>query len=913
MTALEEEAAPIGLLLAGYVALCETGFALPCYATGPQANVWNVAVCSPDGDHTGTVVGFDVFEGEGVVILPEELRRRVIIGSAWQDVFLWNGTPFVGTPKLLFERLRPEMELLAARIPISTLELALAAEAPDIPAFVEAAIWHVERRHGKVVAGGWQRDVLLKGEARLALRRLLAAAGADRSITAGARPTIVERKGGYDATLPAQTSSFLAAAGLLDDARRAVRKAGHAVGFDLRLNVGSPVAREAPARESLVNEIYWPGGAARILVVAIGSRAAVIARHISAPDWIPIPQAPELLRRWAVRRGREINGVEEASVVDVVEGARLPSLTEAYAAVVWLLDDGPLYDFGATGIIGSFLTRPDFDGQTVHLLAPALPLLTPSRVLAQTTLDERHVGPCHAVVDTSLARSPFWTGNPWRAIDRRIADVAVATALLCVMEGPVRAELLSNGSVKPPRMVSVALGRGDLDGPDPGLGLVSESSVTGLIEGDADRLDVTFGLTQLDKSVRKATHGFASLRLAEADFDVFARATVSAAIWPEMGSKRSEARKSWLEPVAVPAVGGAPRKLDGIGISAGMTIADGKRLVVTGEAPSLKAVRTAWAAGWSIVRYTDNETIEELLRNLEEGPLPRELRLPTMQRLPVNRGLAVRGVDPRDIVRLPAREAEDWIAQWKGSELASSARRYLARVDEKGPGELVFSRADLARSILNGDEAAVAASVAAGENPALLGDKPLKRPMDLRASWAAPAAGARRFVVDDGRIPAAVIELAPSAVPAQRMFLLDGDAAVPLLLSSRIFAIWARATTSRSTSWLSRFSVSRTFETLPIPPCFKLVTEGDARPRLHLAHDTVELDRIAHRFEKELSPERRWRRTRRSDRDGDEAEADWREVEASWHEVDRILLESIDLRPDVSDVEVLELLVSQSS
>ncbi len=153
--------------------------------------------------------------------------------------------------------------------------------------------------------------------------------------------------------------------------------------------------------------------------------------------------------------------------------------SQPYATIVWLLDDDRLHDFGASAIMSDLYKRQAFDNQTVHLLAPALPLLTPSKVLAPTRLSELRIRPCHAIVDTSLARSPFWTGNPWRAIDRRIADVAVATALLCSMDGPARAELLSNTSTKAARIISVALGPGEPNGRDPGLGLISESSGTG--------------------------------------------------------------------------------------------------------------------------------------------------------------------------------------------------------------------------------------------------------------------------------------------------------------------------------------------------------------------------------------------------------------------------------------------------
>ena len=905
MTAFENEATPTDLLLAGYVALGGAGFALPCYATGAQANAWNVAVCSVDGDHAGTVVGFDVYEGEGVVLLPEHLRKQVAMAAPWQDVFLWDAEPIVGTPAVIFERLRPDFDHVIERIPISALDLALAAGAPDVSAFAEAAGRYVARRHGDDAAATWRRDVLLKGEVRLAMRRLLAAAGADREIVSGVRPVVVERRGGYEATLTSRASEFLVNARLLDEARHSIGRVARAVGSELRLAVRASEARDPEAWEASVSKAYWPGDAVRILVVAIGSRAGAIARHVSAPDWVPTPHAPAALSRWIVRKGRKVDGTDEpSSIVDVVEGGGVPPSVDVYAAVVWLIDDELLDELGGGGAVGDLFAYRSLKQQTVHLLAPALPLLTPSRALSSAADGGLRVPACHAVIDTSLARSPFWTGNPWRAIDRRIADVAVATALLCAMEGPIRAELLSRRPAGPPRIASVALGRGELDGSDPGLGLASESSATGLLDDGGGRLDVAFGLTPLDKSARDATRGYASLRSPDADFDVFARAAVSAAVKPEAGSRRSEVQRSGLDPVARRAEGPKPPRLEGIALSAGVIAGGSMRLIVTGEAPSLEAIRAASDEGWGVVRYTDRETIVELLRDPEASPaLPRELRLPGMRRLSTNRGLAVRGVDPRDVVRLPAEHAEAWLTRWTDSKIAASARRYLARADQTGPGELAFPRADVTRGVADGDEGAVA--VAAGEKPEALG-RPLKRPTDLRAAWTPPQSDVRRYVVEDGRIPAEVVELGPTTVPAQRMFLLDGDVAVPFLLSSRLFAVWARATTSWSTSWLSRFSVSRTFETLPIPPCFELAAADGVRPILRLAGGMVDLDRIARWLSEELPPERRWRRSWMDDQDGER-------IEGAWRDVDRILLDAIDLPFNAGDVDVLERLLLRAS
>lgn len=100
----------------------------------------------------------------------------------------------------------------------------------------------------------------------------------------------------------------------------------------------------------------------------------------------------------------------------------------------------------------------------------------------------------------------------------------------------------------------------------------------------------------------------------------------------------------------------------------------------------------------------------------------------------------------------------------------------------------------------------------------------------------------------DGALPIALARLEDDEVPAQKMFIVDGDAAVPSLLQSSVFEIWARATLSRSLSWMSRFSVTGTFETFPVVRPFHLKRQEAGTTLLLLRPGDEKLDNLAARW-----------------------------------------------------------------
>src|SRR5689334_12948780 len=138
-----EEQGPDELFLAGYVQVFAEGFALPCYAASPRANIWYVAICSVDGDHTGTITGFELFDANEVQPLPKELQRKIRIGAFWHDVFLWAGDPHVGVPATILYELAAEVGDVAAEAPISLLDLALFVDNVDVRPLVRGAFDHI--------------------------------------------------------------------------------------------------------------------------------------------------------------------------------------------------------------------------------------------------------------------------------------------------------------------------------------------------------------------------------------------------------------------------------------------------------------------------------------------------------------------------------------------------------------------------------------------------------------------------------------------------------------------------------------------------------------------------------------------------------------------------------------------------
>jgi hypothetical protein len=306
--------------------------------------------------------------------------------------------------------------------------------------------------------------------------------------------------------------------------------------------------------------------------------------------------------------------------------------------------------------------------------------------------------------------------------------------------------------------------------------------------------------------------------------------------------------------------------------------------------------------------------LEERLSKKVKKPtsLPQEIRLPKLQQLGRNRGLATRGVDPRDVVRLTSYQIEELRKSFAHSRLLSEARIYRSQVNRTEPDEYAIPIASIREEFGRNDEAAGDLENILGEQISL--DRAIKRPSDLRVSWSYPMDRLRRFVMEDGALPIQIAELSVDEVPAQRLFIIDGDASVPVLFGSRLFQVWASATLSRSTSWTPRFSVSKTFETFPIPPSFVIFHDAlsnRAQLRLsldsiHSANASIHLTGLVSEFEQN-SATRDWQIS--SDDEHDKTLP----AHPMIAEIDAALLSDIQLPKDASDLDILERLLEMNN
>jgi hypothetical protein len=933
----EDDQGPGTLLLAGYVPPFAEGFALPCYATGPQANSWYVAICSVDGDHEGGITGFEIFDVEGVLPLPEELRQSVSVGDPWQDVFLWAGRPHVGAPSSILQELDADLEAVAAEAPISLLDLTLFAGDIDIRPFVRGAFDHIDERPGRAMADNWFRETLIRGQTRLIVRRCLVAAGLAEKLLNDVRGIAVrDLTGKLQLTMPESIAAVLDGADQLNDLKDHIRILGGAVGADIDIELGGDSTRADPPMQVAVpdEEIAAEDSlhaARNILIIVSGQRAKAIARYLTAPEWLPILKGPSSadfpryrLRREADMRRTWDGEVVARGVIDVVDEHKLPPALDNYGVIVWLADDRTLLHGPPDPLRDAFGAPSGFARDAVFLVAPALPVLEPSRILSDLKHKSLLESPFGCVIDTSLARSPFWTGNPRRAVDRRIGDIVVGSAMICATDGQLRKDLAHRESGSGLELFSFALETDARDNPDMQFGLLSESSSTGLRKprrAGSRGAFVRFEVQPFVRSLDQTRSGYYSIRRHDPDFDGFVQAVIAGFRGPrsvdltrsQIPFHRSDLFRAQFDVMSGrqlppdveyelvhPHLAAAAR-------GSGQMSEEG--IIVTAEAPSVAAVRAASDAGWTIVRYTDRETIWEAIadrRRKPRAPFPREMRLPPLHGWHRHHGLAVRGVDPRDIIRISFDDFEAWRSGVDESPLLDEARVYRADISEDGLAGIAIPRDAFENALRSGDRAAVKLGHMLREGEGSLHHGPLRRPGDLRAAWSAPGNDTRRFVLEDGRLPVSLMELPSYIVPTQRLFIIHGDGAVPALFLSRLFNIWARATLSQSIGWASRFSVRNTFEALPILHEFEVRHDETGIVQFRLGQSAGELESL---IKKLNSNARRFARPLYADRP--DGERMW-DDHMFREEIDEVLLAMIGLPPHATDLDILDRLLTMS-
>ncbi|NEK20616.1 hypothetical protein [Rhizobium leguminosarum] len=902
------------LALAGYVPLRSQGLALPCYASGPHSNAWYAAVCSIDGDHSGRIMSFEPIEADDVIRLPASSARAVSIGDPWHDVLLWKDDFYVGTPAIIVAQLGERIAEIASNAPLILLDLAMASDDLDRAALVQAAYVHVQAQWGTDEAERWQTDIFVRQCLMVEARRLLAAAG-EHNAADVIRELEVGRMGG---SLMVELPEALRELFLSHQILQAYAERAAALSDEIGI-ILTPISAEDDATAQVAlsslavvdpiernQRLRIDETPARVLVIASSGRARLLLRHIRAPDWNP---------DWDGRFRPEDRGtlgvisppagqLHRTRLDVVAEGTHLPEL-ERYAVIIYIADDEAFEGDRARVTFAQIQAVFAHRDAPLCILAPTLPAQMPPSALANRSVaTERQL--FNTILDTSTVRSPFWVGNSKRSIDRRFADLVSATAQLLGEGSPLYAWLTEDRPRYEPLILSIASGmRRDRNE----AVLSSEVSSAGL---DYVRLKDSepelFAWAEMPFGGERTQvlHGEATVGRHDPDFRGFIEAVVRRELQGKLLA--SDHRIVGEIPVSIadllryPHLSAAFRRERSDVICA-----------VTAEAPNLQALRAAAKIGWSIVRYSDREGLQGIAssKTKQTPPLPSDISLPKLNRLGRNRGLAIRGVDPRDVIRIPADAYYQLRERFADPELFGAVRWYRSSINlfqdppsSTGiaaiPAALFFKaeerRDEWARFLREHDHVEVPSA-------GLLA----KRTSDLRASWVEPVDGAWRLMFEDGKLPVRFGPVDREEIAAQTFFTIDGDATVVLLFSSRLFQVWARATLTRSPSWSSRFSITRTFETFPLPDDFVIIRDtGGGRASLRASPKSTVLETLLDKFDENLL-------VASNSAFGSSKVRGYSDFRREYlKEVEEGLLKIFGLSPEATDLNLLECLVEMN-
>jgi len=615
--------------------LTSHGFALPLFGQRSRANTLYIARCDPPGDHSGRISAFDVYEPSHHVWLPEGLQLTAAIGGPWLDVFL-RGEPFAaGRPADIWAALKQVLDEAAAETPLSLLDAAINASAPERDQLANAARIFLLDRFGEDRARRWA--TLLS---RRSLEVELMHAATDnhhldlKSCSVAADPMT----GVVTAALPARRPTALSAVlePILSDAERLAealevefrKHVPEEAGADVLSPLPAPLSdnkKFADAVDSL------PPAVAGILILAIGSRARAIVRHLDMPGWNPEGIVP-VEKDGDLRIDGHLHATGMPFPVEVVTATstgRIRQPSGKHDVIVVLADDADRKNEQFPSRVQDVVSAAARPGALI-LFAPAIPEQAPTSAMLDAS--RGRLPQFDALLDTSQARSPFWWGSARRSLDRRAADVVISGALLAMV--PEVRDALADRAGEAPAVLAFALVPTGMAAPREEIMLASEST---WVRRTPERLLFSRQIALRGRSQTAAAR-FALVegRATQTDFEEFAREALGEIarepgtdyrglqaasrgdpkVWP---AERPSASLGLLSPEHAVALtlAGDPRSL---------------RLIVAAEAPALASVTAARTAGQLLVRYTDKEILAPLLTSAAASPVvPAELRLTSLR------------------------------------------------------------------------------------------------------------------------------------------------------------------------------------------------------------------------------------------------------------------------------------------
>ncbi|MCA0058506.1 hypothetical protein [Mesorhizobium sp. B261B1A] len=484
------------------------------------------------------------------------------------------------------------------------------------------------------------------------------------------------------------------------------------------------------------------------------------------------------------------------------------------------------------------------------------------------------------------------------SVDRRKADIVAMVAMAAAIHPDWMTVLRGDRRLYDPILLSLRMdARRRRSGV---LATASEMSQTGLSDTTSSEILDRVGFEIRHDQRSDVQNVWIELQRLQVRFDIFARAVVD-----EMSRSDAPIQGPANLRDALPTTLISELLYPNMAAAFGLPNTGWAGHVVTAEAPTIPALRAADRAEWSLVRYTDAESLRAVLTApLDElsGRIPQEIALPKLKQHVRNKRLATRGVDVRDVHRIST-------SFWAESrnrfppDLAREARMFLGSV-EGIASEVAFPADSVRAAAARGDP--LAKEVIELSNRRGPMGRERRRPTDLRTAWSKPFDNGSRYVIEDGRIPVEVTQLKDEEIPAQHIFMIDGDGSVPALLTSRLFKVWAGATMQSSPSWSSRFRLGLTFETFPIPSEFIVFqSDTDAPAQLRVSPNPGRLRKFAPMF-RENSNELTQIVDARNRRD-----VAW-EGHPLMKQIEVALLSTIGLESNATDLDILERLVERN-
>jgi hypothetical protein len=822
------------MLLAGYVTLTKHGFALPAYGAGARPNVWNVAVPTIDGDHAASISYFEMLESEEVEPLAEDRCIEVYTGDPWHEVFLWDDEIFIGTIEQIYRDTQRLHEAIEAKAPLTMLDLSLAAQGEGTANLAKSASRFLNDRLGFAVGQDMFAEVVIRPSALLALRKQhnLSRPGSEFPELLHEFSISTNAEGSFSIELP---KGSLAAIGGLEAAIEfdaAIDALSERLGTSiLALENGKALASEAPTTLPEEPSVI-PASFPQILVIVLNRRAAQIGRYLRIPTEILMKTGAHV--RTAVD-DELLVGATQSSLTIV---SHIPNTFELdeYETIIWVLDNEALTDTGQLEYITDMVAH--LHGDAVTLLAPAPPENAPTAIVQKLPGIERLLDQFDAVIDTTLARSPFWNTEKYSS-DRQMADIIMRIAVALTADLDSRDVLLHRRRGEQHRLLS--LQRGFPQGYDAVHSAYSELLANSLDGSSNSKPLASFSVR--DRSRNSSEDFFISLKDMQIHFETFATAVISG-FFKESGLTGAFGLADMNEAIS--------SLLDFPGMAAAFSIRQDnihKEIVLTAEAPSLGALKTARGFDLAVLRYTDSAALHRIMfirhdngrggfRETEwydsDGTLPNEIALPTVHIPDVAIGLVTRGIDPRDILRISEARWMELTSLRPASAFESKAYVYRGSVNPRTEERfLAIPNFAIAEAADAGDP--LAKRLADEISPRWKAeDRYSRRSFRKFEAWSQQN-GATRWLVAEAFRTMKLDVLAPGQLPSQRFMVIEGDVSVPMALRSRPFAVWVRAMAPRMHGTF-RLPVG-VVESFPFPRFLQFRHSLSGTPQLYLREE----------------------------------------------------------------------------